>query len=137
MSKNDEKILVLKKQIEEKKEQLKQVAKFNPTTNCSIELDGVRYNLNTLESNQLTMLLIKLNTYLMSIRDLDMIKDLDFTISGYSIEDWMTDVKNKLAVINQREEQNKLKQLEFKLTKMLSDEKKTELELAEIESLLK
>jgi len=57
-------------------------------------------------------------------------------ISGYIIDEWMTDIKCKLENLNQRTKQNKLKQLESKLTKMLSEEKKTELEIDEIEKLL-
>lgn len=134
MSKNDEKIIALKAQIEIKKEELKKIARFNPMTSCSIELDGVRYNLHTLDKKQLTSLLVKLNMYRISLEDLEI---EEFDICGYNVTDWIEDIKNKLEVINQREEQNKLKQLESKLTKMLSEEKKTELELAEIENILK
>ena len=133
MSKNDEKILILRKQIEEKKEQLKKLAKFNPVTNCSIELDSVRYNLNTLTNEQLILLLVKLNMYKLSVNDL---KINDFNISGYKVDDWIEDIKSKLEILNQRNEQNKLKQLESKLTKMLSEEKKTELEIEEIANIL-
>lgn len=135
MSKNDEKILVLRKQIEEKKEKLKNVTRFNPITNCSIELGGIRYNLNTLANEQLTLLLVELNMYNLSITDLGIDKDT-FMISGYKVDEWIEDIKSKLENINQRNEQNKLKQLESKLTKMLSEEKKTELEIEEIESML-
>lgn len=135
MSKNDEKILILKKQIEEKKEELKNVTKFNPITNCSIELDNVRYNLNTLTKEQLILLLVKLSTYALSAIDLG-INGEDFNISGYKVDEWIEDIKSKLENLNQRNEQSKLKQLESKLTKMLSEEKKTELEIEEIENLL-
>ena len=40
---NDSRILILKKQIESKKEQLSKSTRFSPVTNCSIELDGIRY----------------------------------------------------------------------------------------------
>jgi len=61
MSKNDEKILALRKQIENKKEELKKAVRFNPITNCSIELGGTRYNINTLTQEQLVILLVELN----------------------------------------------------------------------------
>lgn len=135
MSKNDEKILALRKQIENKKEELKKAVRFNPITNCSIELGGTRYNINTLTQEQLVILLVELNMYKLSVDDLGIDKDT-FMISGYIIDEWMTDIKCKLENLNQRTEQNKLKQLESKLTKMLSEEKKTELEIDEIEKLL-
>ena len=135
MGKNDDKIILLKKQIEEKKSELNKVGRFAPITNCSIELDGIRYNINTLIKEQLTTLLVKLNMYRMSSHDLNI--SCNFKISGYSVSEWMTDIQSKIEVLNYKDEDNKLKQLEVKLTRMLSDEKKTELELTEIENLLK
>ena len=134
MSKNDEKILLLKKQIEEKKLQLGEVIRFYPVTNCILNLDDITYNINTLDKDKLTFLMIKLNVLDMSRQNLGI---EDFTISGYIIVAWMTDIKNRINIINRKEEENKLKQLESKLTKMLSDEKKTELELDEIADLLR
>jgi hypothetical protein len=58
-------------------------------------------------------------------------------ISGYSINDWMTDIKLKLDILSQKEEENSLKALESKLAALLSNDKKTELELSSIEKLLK
>ena len=61
MSKNDDRILELKKQIEEKKTTLtKKNAKFSPETNCILILDGTTYNLNVLNNESLTFLKIKL-----------------------------------------------------------------------------
>ena len=49
MPTNDELILQLKKQIEDKKKALRATEKFTPITNCSIELDGVRQNIQVLK----------------------------------------------------------------------------------------
>mgnify|MGYP001126958779 CR=1 FL=1 len=46
MSKNDDKILELKKQIEAKKASLGPIKRFAPLTSCSLELNGTRYNLH-------------------------------------------------------------------------------------------
>lgn len=135
MSKNDEKIIALKNSIEAKKKELNVSVRFSPITNCNLELDGVRYNINTLAKEQLITLLVKLNMYRVSSHDLNI--SCNFKISGYSVSEWMTDIQSKIEVLNYKDEDNKLKQLEVKLTRMLSDEKKTELELAEIENLLK
>jgi len=126
---NDSKIMVLKKQIEEKKIKLGKSQKFNPITNCSIEVDGIRHNLQVLTKEQLTTLLIKLNLYSMSAKDLG----LDgYIISGFEVSDWIIDIKSKLDFVSRKEEENKLKMMESKLHQLLSNEKKVELEIDEI-----
>ncbi len=134
MSKNDDRVLQLKKIIDEKKENLKSCKKtFLPITNCILDLDGQKYNLNVLQFDELQLLLVKLNIYLTSAVSLN----ISLMISGYSINDWIEDINNKLDVLEFRRKENELKVLENKLNKMLSDEKKTELELDEIAALLK
>jgi len=125
---NDSKIMVLKKQIEEKKIKLGKSQKFTPITNCSIELDGVRTNIQVLNKEQLTYLLVKLNSYALSAKSLE----IDFVISGYHVADWITDIKSKLDFMSRKEEENKLKMMESKLHQLLSNEKKVELEIDEI-----
>jgi len=130
---NDKKILELRAVIEAKKAKFEKI-KFSPVTNCSIELEEKRYNLNVLNKDSLTLLLVRLNTYLMSMENLG-IKEL--FLSGYPVQEWVEDIKNKLQVIAQKTEEDNLKALESKLGKLLSEDKKTELELSNIENLLK
>jgi len=126
---NDKKIMELKKQIEEKKNKISKSQRFTPITNCSIEVDGVRYNLQVLTKDQLITLMVKLNAYAMSAKDLE----LDgFVISGFEVADWITDIKSKLDFVSRKEEENKLKMMESKLHQLLSNEKKVELEIEEI-----
>lgn len=132
---NDKKILELKKQISDKKRSLSTEARFIPITNCSIELRGDRCNINVLTKEQLVLLMIELNLYTMSAKDLGLVKPVD--ISGYVIDDWIADIRAKLYVIAYKDEENKLKIMESKLDKLLSNEKKTELEIDEIAELLK
>ena len=70
----------------------------------------------------------------MSAADLGLDK---FEISGYDLNDWITDVKARLEVIATKREENNLKAMETKLDKLLSEDKKTELELDSIAELLK
>jgi endonuclease V-like protein UPF0215 family len=135
-NKNDNKILELKAQIAKKKEELsKKKNRFVPITNCSIDFDGARLNIQTLTKEQLQMMLIRLHMYIKSAQELNMVDVCNF--SGYNVCDWVEDIKSKLNVLSFKDEENKLKMMEAKLEKMLSDEKKTELELAEIENMLK
>lgn len=131
---NDERILKLKMQIENKKNSLSSVARFSPITNCSIELDGERFNIQTLDQNMLITLLIKLNSYMVAAKEIGY---ENHCYSGYPLQDWIEDVKSRLDIFSYREEQTKLKKMEDKLSKMLSDEKKTQLEIDEIEDMLK
>ena len=134
MSNNDERVLQLKKIIDEKKSELKAVKRFTPITNCVLDLDNQKYNLNVLQLNDLKLLLIKLNMYFMSAKDLGII---ELELSGYNVAEWVTDIKSKIEIFEHKAKEAELKTLEAKLDKMLSDEKKTELELDEIAALLK
>lgn len=129
---NDKKVLELKAKIQEKKDKIEKI-KFTSLTNCSIELDGVRHNILVMDKDSLTLLLIKLNTYRMSMKDL-CIEELNMW--GYPIQDWISDIQLKLKVISQKSEEEKLRILEKKLGTLLSEDKKTELELTSIASLL-
>jgi hypothetical protein len=129
---NDKKVLELKAKIQEKRDKFEKV-KFTSLTNCSLELDGVRHNILVMDKDSLTLLLIKLNSYRMSMVDLGV---EELYIWGYTIQDWISDIQLKLKVIAQKSEEEKLKILEKKLGTLLSEDKKTELELTSIASLL-
>lgn len=130
---NDQKIIELKKQVDLKKKQIKKAKRFSPITNCSLEIDTVRYNINVLGKTQIIDLLVKLTMYKMAADNLK----ISYSISGYTVEEWIADLNAKLELITVKEEEGKLKLMESKLDKLLSNEKKVELELDEIENLLK
>ena len=130
-TKNDERVLQLKKLIEEKRSELS-TERFVPMTNLVLDMDDKKYNLNVLQENELRFLMIKLNAYAMSADDL---KE-ELVISGYDVNAWLADICGKLAIMTDKKKRDELKALEAKLDKMLSDEKKTELELDEIAALL-
>jgi hypothetical protein len=132
-NKNDERILELKKQIAEKKEKIGKIGRFTSVTNLSLELDGARFNLNVLDKEKLQQMLIKLTSYVISARTL---KLEDVLYSGYTLNDWITDITSKLDILSKKDEERKLAQMEAKLSKMLSDEKQIELELDEMASFL-
>ena len=132
---NDALILQLKKQISEKKKLLEVTKRFQPLTNCSIEIDGIRLNIQVLSKDQLVNLLVKLNIYKMSAKELELLNE--FSISGFTVDDWMKDVQSKLMNLNRKEEENKLVAMENRLHNLLSGEKKVELEIEEIANMLK
>ena len=132
---NDEKIIKLKQQIEEKRNKLGNLKRFTPITNCILELDGITTNIQILPKEKLALLLVKLNLYKMSMEDLNMSFD-KIMISGYDIRDWIIDILAKIDIISYKEEEQKLKTMESKLVELLSKEKKTELAIDEIEKML-
>jgi hypothetical protein len=133
---NDAKIMEMRKLIEDKKAKLKESAKsFSPITSCSICLDNTQINIHTLQVDDLRNLMIVLNSYKMSAENLQVLDD--YVISGYHITQWINDIKAKLEVVSRRKEEEKLKIMEQKLTKLLSEDKKTELELDNIMNELK
>lgn len=133
---NDDKILQLKEQIVKKKEQLGKSQKFVPVTNCILELDGVRYNLNVLNSReQIIPILVKLNAYKVSAIQLEVLES--YFISGYNVLDWIKDLQSRMDYVSRKEQEANLKQMESKLDLLLSNEKKVELEISAIEDSLK
>ena len=131
---NDERILLLRKQIEAKKEKLGKSKRFSPITNCHIEIEGKRYNLHSLNKVELVRLQVILNMYRLSVVDLGL---ESFETSGYELSDWMEDIKSRLEILSRAEEEKSLKRMEKKLSDLLSERKKVELELDEMESMLK
>ncbi|MER2009187.1 MAG: hypothetical protein ABS939_17190 [Psychrobacillus sp.] len=132
-NKNDERILALKEQIAKKKEEIGKITRFTPITNCSLELDGVRTNLNVADREKLSLLAIKLHGYIASTKALEL---GDLKVSGYKLSDWLTDVMAKLDILSKKDKERELAQAEAKLSKLLSDEKQVELEIDDIAKLL-
>lgn len=133
-SANDQRILKLKEQIKVKKEKLSKISRFTPITNCSIELDGTRQNIQVLNKMDLISLMVRLNSYMLSAKDLGILNE--YLISGYKVEEWIEDIKSKINILSQKDEEKLLRNMEDKLSKLLSEGKKVELEINEIESLL-
>lgn len=104
--------------------------------NCLLDIDNEKNNINVLSKDRLTFLMVKLNVYRMSLKDLGLDEE-SLKVSGYTFTDWITDLKSRFDILSQKDEETKLKALENKLEELLSNEKKVELELSDIENLLK
>ena len=135
-TKNDERIIELKKVIEKKREELNNMhSRFAPKTNCILQLDGETYNLNVSTQN-LAYLLIKINALIKSAESLNMSAE-EVTISGFSLADWFDDIKSKKDSIDYRDKKRELAIIENKLNSLLSNDKQTELQIDSLEALLK
>lgn len=136
MLKNDDKILKLKTQIEEKKKLYKDKKKFSPITSCILYVDDNKINLHTVNDiDSLNHLLININTFKMSAENLNLDPN-SYKIDGFGVLDWILDINQKIEVVKYNNEIKLLEQKEKQLDKLLSEDKKTELELLEIEKLL-
>ena len=131
---SDNAILALKAKIEEKKKLIKKSEKFTPVTNCSLLLNGERFNLNVLGKDSLVFL----GSSLQAIKNasLGLFPEEDLIISGFTVDQWLTDIKSKFSNITIKLEENKLKALEERLHNLLSTDKKVELELGDIAKMI-
>ena len=134
VQKNDENIMKLKAQVDKKKKELSAMpSKVSPVTNCLLVLDKTTFNLHV-ESSE--MLLIRLNAYAMSAKELGFDAD-SVILSGYTLKQWMDDIRGFLQVQKYRDEKKKLNELEKKLDSLLSEDKRTELEIDKIADMLR
>lgn len=134
--KNDERILALREQIEAKKKTLGKQPRFSPVTTCLIDYNGERINLHTMNTTKdIDQFLVCLNMWVMSAENLG-VNPANIMMSGFSIVDWMDDLRSKREVVVYQEEAKKLNALNKQLEKLLSEDKKTELEIDAIAELL-
>ena len=133
MSKNDDKIITLKKQIEKRREAIGKPIRFSPQTSCVIELDGVKYNINVLQRDELILLYCKLRALAMAADSLGIDQPI---ISGFQLDLWGADIGVRIAAIDQKKDLAQLADMEKQLDKLLSNDKRTELEIDAIEKLL-
>lgn len=127
---NDKVILELQKKVDIKRAALKKAARFSPVTNCTFELEGQRINLQVLQKDGLIHCLVVLNAYKNSAEQLGILDQ--YSISGYPLTDWITDLQAKLAFVTRKEEEAKLRTMENRLSALLSSEKQVELQLEAI-----
>ena len=139
MSKNDDKILVLTQKISAMKEDLKNNKKaFVPKTNCILDFHGEKYNLHALSIKSLQELLISLymvRSAEMDIRDdrfASALEDYEPMYNKYHIIDWMEDITEKISILRYKEKEKELANAEKMLSKLLSEDKKVELQIDEI-----
>jgi hypothetical protein len=135
MNINDSKILELRIKIDEMEKSISSsIKRFNPITNCILDIEDKKYNIHTLTKDELILLAIKINSYKLSANDLGY---EDVNIYGFSLDDWLKDIKSKLEFLLMKDKTKKLKECEQQLSLLLSKEKQTELKVEQIEDFLK
>lgn len=129
--KNDNVILTLKKQIEDKRAKLLESNQdFKPKTNCSLEFEKERYNLHVLNKEQLQLLIVKLS--ILNKENKLLFPETPLKISGYILSDWIDDLNSKYNKVNIKNIEEELNSLENALTLKLSQSKKDEMDIDEL-----
>ena len=136
VNKNDNRILELKKKIEQERATLKESnSRFQPITSCILEFAGQKYNLNAMSANDLLLLLSLLSV--IEQVNTKIAEEMQFvkpaTVNGYLLTEWIIDIRKKLDQVLYREKKAKLDKLEKQLTDLLTGETQTKLKVDNLE----
>ena len=133
----DEKALALLEEVKAKKERISSLAKIAYETKLTFTMpDGKQINMNTVQDvNKLIYYfsVIKNQIDLMesSAKFLG-VEKFDNKFEGFTLEEWATDFKSKIDLINLKQMKEDLRRKEEKLNNLISDDKRKELEFENI-----
>lgn len=129
MNNNDTRILELKKSIEEKCSAIDGERKFTPATTCIIQIGLAKINLHTLSIDELEFVYA-------ALRAVQAQQRVSLRLCGFKLDEWIGDVDGLITKKQNDELRKQLKASEKKLDTLLSEDKRTELELDAIAALL-
>lgn len=139
-NKNDEKALNLLTILKEKKEKIAKLSKPHYETNMTFHnpIEHTQVNLNVVNNVETLIKLYSIiknaiKDYEDASKDLGMEESEDSTFEGFTLKQWKNDFQTKIDVLNIRKEKETLKIMEEKINGMISQEKRTELELELLE----
>ena len=138
--KNDVLVSQLLKKVEEKKAQIQRIKNPSFKTNLSLPVDGTttRINLNVASPELLFRILVDLETRIEKSQGVAEKYDLVFDNSwhGFTLEDWSDDVILKIRQNQSQRQVNELREVEKKLNSLMSEDKRTNIELEKLSELL-
>lgn len=124
--------------IQTKKEEIKRIEKPEWKTNCSYAIEGSRVdsrvNIRVLHIDEV----VDCVTQLLQIQDYrikatDILEVPTRKYQGFNIEDWISDFKTRASIINVASKKKELEKLEGRLDKLVSKEKREQMELEAIQ----
>lgn len=142
MAKNDDKIKALLGKVEEQRAGLGTKPKAAWTTNGIFKYpDGKFFNINTVKDSRnfveaLSFLLEKESLMSQAAGRLG-VPFKEYSLEGYTTSEWEKDFKKRIECVAWDEKKAQLEATEKKLKTLVSEEARTEMELADIESSLK
>lgn len=143
-TKTDAKTLELIQQVKRQKEEIARAERPNWTTNCSFsytENSANAINIHV-EANIRNLVCIasflvdKEKNYKETAKLLG-VEAPDFTWQGFSVKDWLEDIKMRINKVQIASKKKKLELLETRLNAIISPELRAEMELEAIEAELK
>ncbi|UGO47802.1 hypothetical protein MCCARTNEY_228 [Bacillus phage vB_BanH_McCartney] len=137
--KNDARILELKAIIESKRKRLGDydaALKFTPETNCLFIWNNEKKNIRVLREDELPFFISLFNSILVSAEAQDL-PLADIKMNGNSVQGLFSDCKARYYGLVKAEQLRDLQRAEHKLNELLSEDKKTELEVDALEALLR
>ncbi len=142
MAKTDKKTLELIEQVKRDRAEIAKLDKPSYKTNCSFTyIEGNRGSATNIhvETDVKKLILMaaflteKENSYKGAAKLLGVEKIPDFTWDGYTVAEWLQDLKTRISKVQISSKKAKLEALEARLKKIISPELQAELELADIE----
>jgi len=137
--KNDNLVAQLLKKVEEKKEQIKKIKNPDFTTNLSFPIleSNTRLNLNAVDEDVLFYLLVKIDT-MKSAAVIAKKEDIvyDELWGSFKLDEWYNDIVLKIKQRQAQRQVAELKTIENKLKGLMSEDKRTNMELESLSKLL-
>ena len=136
----DDQTLRLMKEVEKQKAEISKAERNAWTTNCSFsytERSSDAINLHV-EKNIRNLISIaaflqdKEKSYKQASQDLAVADPPEFTWQGYSVKDWLEDLKIRITKIQIEKKKSKLETLQARLNAIVSPELRAKMELAAI-----
>ena len=140
MSKHDEKVKTMLDVLEKKRKELGTRPSGVLVTNGLLKFtDKDHININAITdikvaANSLALILENKSAYENACKALGI--ESEYNYGGYSIEDWITDLKLRVKIIQWNAKQAEFNAISKKLDGLISEDLRTEKELGDIESLL-
>jgi hypothetical protein len=127
MNPNDLRIKELQQKVQEQEANLSEKQKYRYVTNSVLNLDGTTYNLHVLNLPSLLDLTAKLFNYEASFtkaKEYLELTDYASNIDGYSIEEWLQDIKTRVELLKWQIKKDNLRSAKERLKQLLSEEAK-------------
>lgn len=138
--KQDEKVLQLMKIVEEKKTKIASAGRPQWKTSCALKV-GVNERKNIQVETSLPELIslasfVKKEEYghMQACMALGVVNEL--LLDGYTVGDWITDIKTRISQVQISSEKKNLAALEKQLAGLVSEGARREIEIEELEKLL-
>jgi len=139
MAKTDSKTLELIKKVQQQKQEIAKAERPNWVTNCSfsyIEGSSKTVNLHVCRDVREMVCVVAFlkereKSYISAVKELG-VDAPEFKWNGFSVSDWVNDVKTRIDKVQIADKKKKLEALEDRLNKIISPELRAELELEAI-----